>query len=132
MKIGEAARFLGVNRRTVYRWNVRGQRSALLDTFDCPDPSTKTPKRTVTTTPSQALSQWNDQFITRMSEHFANRIEAESGDDLKQRVAHAWRDVLGRLPSADEHRKACRLVRDHGLPLLCRVLFNSNEFILID
>ncbi|MCH8924416.1 MAG: PSD1 domain-containing protein, partial [Planctomycetes bacterium] len=53
------------NRRTIYRWNVRGQRSALLDTFDCPDPSVKTPKRSVTTTPSQALSQWNDAFVLR-------------------------------------------------------------------
>ena len=27
------------NRRTVYRFNPRAERSALLDTFDCPDPS---------------------------------------------------------------------------------------------
>lgn len=120
------------DRRTIYRWNVRGQRSALLDTFDCPDPSTKTPTRMVTTTPSQALSQWNDSFITRMSGHLADRIQADSGDDVEQQVTIAWRTVLGRFPLADENKKAVRLVRDHGLPLLCRVLFNSNEFILID
>jgi len=120
------------NRRTIYRWNVRGQRSALLDTFDCPDPSTKTPTRMVTTTPSQALSQWNDSFVTRMSEHLADRIKAESGDDVTEQVSTAWRRVLGRFPIPEESSNAVRLVSDHGLPLLCRVLFNCNEFVLID
>lgn len=120
------------NRRTIYRWNVRGQRSALLDTFDCPDPSTKTPRRMVTTTPSQALSQWNDSFITRMSGKLAERVKKESADNIEQQVTLTWRRVLGRLPTTDEQTKSVHLVRDHGLPLLCRVLFNSNEFILID
>ena len=86
------------NRRTVYRWNVRGQRSALLDTFDCPDPSTKTPVRLVTTTPSQALSQWNDRFITRMADHLAARIQEAGGDDVDQQATLAWRHTLGRPP----------------------------------
>lgn len=120
------------NRRTIYRWNVRGQRSALLDTFDCPDPSTKTPTRLVTTTPSQALSHWNDRFITRMSEYLANRIEFEAGFRAENQASHAWRLALGRSPTNSERESAAKLIRNHGLPLLCRVLFNSNEFILID
>jgi hypothetical protein len=130
------------NRRTIYRWHVRGQRSPLLDTFDCPDPSVKTPQRTVSTTPSQALSQWNDSFVLRMSNRLAERIAKEtgpSGDKAKpedavigQQVDRAWRLVLGRLPDADEKAKARRLVAEHGLALLCRVLVNSNEFIYID
>ncbi len=120
------------NRRTIYRWNVRGQRSALLDTFDCPDPSTKTPKRTVTTTPSQALSLWNAPLITRMSEKLAERVRNQSAGDIDHQVTLSWHHVLGRSPSAQEKRRSVRLVRDHGLPLLCRVLFNSNEFLLID
>ena len=125
------------NRRTIYRWNVRGQRSALLDTFDCPDPSTKTPKRMVTTTPSQALSQWNHAFVLRMSEKLAERVKRElkrtqTDNASEQQVNHAWRLVLGRLPTSDEKAKCIRLVQDHGLTVLCRVLFNSNEFVLID
>ncbi len=125
------------NRRTIYRWNIRGQRSALLDTFDCPDPSTRTPTRMVTTTPSQALSQWNDSFILRMSEKLSERIISELRGQEKaqgpqQQVMRAWRLVLGRSPTAEESAKSVRFVEEHGLPLLCRVLFNSNEFVLID
>ncbi len=32
----------------------------MLDTFDCPDPSTTTPKRGVTTTPLHTLVFWNN------------------------------------------------------------------------
>jgi hypothetical protein len=39
------------NRRTVYRMNVNSGKDPLLDAFDCPDPSVKTPRRSVTTTP---------------------------------------------------------------------------------
>ena len=120
------------NRRTIYRWHVRGQRSALLDTFDCPDPSTKTPTRVVTTTPSQALSQWNDAFVVRMSKHLTDRIQLNSKDNVKEQVNLAWRLVLGRSPNQNESESAIELVHEHGLALLCRVLFNSNEFILID
>ena len=130
------------DRRTIYRWNARGQRSALLDTFDCPDPSAQAPKRSVTTTPSQALSLWNDSFVLRMSEKLAERVDREVAapnakqDDSTEKIApqvdHAWRIVLGRLPGERERVKAIKLVRDHGLALLCRVLLNSNEFILVD
>ena len=125
------------NRRTIYRWNVRGQRSALLDTFDCPDPSTRTPTRMVTTTPSQALSQWNDSFILRMAEKLSERIISEQRGDEKaqgppQQVMRAWRLVLGRSPNAAENAMSVRFVEEHGLPLLCRVLLNSNEFVLVD
>ncbi|MCE9609587.1 MAG: PSD1 and planctomycete cytochrome C domain-containing protein [Chthoniobacter sp.] len=127
------------NRRTVYRWCPRGQRSALLDTFDCPDPSVQTPRRSVTTTPSQALSQWNNAFVLRMAESMAARIAAEQPaakgsdpDPLPAQVERAWRLVLGRAPGGAERSESDALVRRHGLALLCRVLFNSNEFIVIE
>jgi hypothetical protein len=120
------------NRRTVYRWHVRGQRSALLDTFDCPDPSVTTPARSRTTTPSQALSQWNHPFVLRMSDRLAERIAAEVGEKLDDQVAHAWRLVLAREPQGQELADARALVRLHGLALLARTLFNSNELIWID
>ncbi len=121
------------DRRTIYRWQVRGQRSALLDTFDCPDPSAKTPKRSVTTTPSQALSQWNHPFVLRVSQQLATRVINELGaKETEKQVSRVWRLVLGRYPTGDEKAKSLRLVEDHGLALLCRVLLNSNEFVLID
>jgi hypothetical protein len=129
------------NRRTIYRWQVRGQRSALLDTFDCPDPSVKTPARNVSTTASQALSQWNNPLVLRMARLLAARLEREvpegSGGVGREgtsarRIERAWWLVLGRPPGPDELGPSMKLVRAQGLAPLCRVLFNSNEFILID
>ena len=62
------------NRRSVYRMWTRGGRSGLLDAFDCPDPSTTTPKRAVTTTPLQALALLNNSFVLRMADKFAQRV----------------------------------------------------------
>ena len=58
-------------RRTLYRMWARGGRNPFLDTFDCPDPSTTTPRRAVTTTPLQALSLMNNAMMLTAAEHFA-------------------------------------------------------------
>ena len=68
-----------IRRRTIYRFSPRGSRSGLLDTFDCPDPSARTQERSVTTTPGQVLSQWNDGFVLEMAEAFARRVEGDVG-----------------------------------------------------
>jgi hypothetical protein len=122
------------NRRTIYRWQARGERSSLLETFDCPDPSTTTPKRNVTTTPTQALSQWNHPFVIRMATALANRVENETGQEaaISKKIDRAWRLVLGRAPQNQEREQSIRTANQHGLPLLCRVLLNSNESIIIE
>ena len=43
------------DRRSIYRMNVNSGKDPLLDVFDCPDPSVKTPRRSSTTTPLQAI-----------------------------------------------------------------------------
>ncbi len=120
------------NRRAIYRWMPRGQRSALLDTFNCPDPSVTAPVRSVTTTPSQVLSQWNHPFVLRMSERLAARVAREAGPHRAKQVEHLWRLVLARRPDRSEAQGSQSLVERHGLGLLARVLFNSNEFIWIE
>ena len=69
-------------RRTLYRTWVRGSRNGLLEVFDCPDPSTTTPRRAVTTTPLQALAMMNNVLVLRLSAHFADRVEREAGKDV--------------------------------------------------
>ncbi|MBC7816857.1 MAG: DUF1549 domain-containing protein, partial [Planctomycetaceae bacterium] len=54
------------HRRSLYRTWVRSGRNPFLEVLDCPDPSTKTPRRAVTTTPLQALSLLNNSFMLRM------------------------------------------------------------------
>jgi hypothetical protein len=119
-------------RRTVYRTWVRSGRHPLLDTLDCPDPSTATPRRTVTTTPLQALSLLNSDFMLRMADHFARRVEREAGTEVAPQIVRAYSLALGRPPDRQEAELARTIVARHGLAILCRALFNSNEFMYAD
>ncbi|MEC9094700.1 MAG: PSD1 and planctomycete cytochrome C domain-containing protein [Planctomycetota bacterium] len=122
------------NRRSIYRWRARGERSGLLESFDCPDPSVKTPKRSTTTTPSQVLSQWNHSFVLRMSSHLASQIQhlIPEGSDQDQ-INLAYRLVLNRLPTTREANTSVNFLREHkDLPLFCRVLFNCSEFVILE
>jgi hypothetical protein len=118
-------------RRTVYRLNPRGDRSALLDTFDCPDSSVTTPSRSSTTTPMQSLSLMNNSLVLQLSDYFAERVRREAGDDISAQVTRAWQMAVARDPQQTERQLSKALVEEHGLPALCRGLFNFNEFVLI-
>ncbi len=120
------------NRRSIYRVWTRGGRSALLDTFDCPDPSTTSPRRAVTTTPIQALTLLNSSFVLRMADAFAARIEREAGSDAKSRVTRAYQLAFSRDPTGEELAVACPSVERHGLAVLTRAIYNSNEFLYVD
>ncbi len=121
-----------VERRTVYRTWARSGRSALLDTLDCPDPSTATHKRSVTTTPLQALTLLNSAFVLRTAESFAARVRKEAGSSVERQIEHAYRLAYGRPPTRGEIAAARPAVEAHGLRILCRALFNSNEFLYVD
>jgi hypothetical protein len=120
------------NRRSIYRtWN-RGGRSGLLDAFDCPDPSVTAPKRSVTTTPLQALALFNDAFILRMATRLAERAARAAPGDVDGQITRAYQWSFGRDPAPDDMSVAHSLVVAHGFPALARVLFNSNEFVYVD
>ena len=120
------------HRRTVYRFTPRGGRSAMLDTFDCPDPSSAAPRRSVTTTPLQALSLLNSSFVLRMADHLAERVVKEVGTDPVLQVRQIWQHTIVRLPDAEEEKISLELVNEHGLPMLARALFNTNEFVVME
>lgn len=120
------------NRRSVYRTWIRGGRNGLLDVFDCPDPSTTSPKRAVTTTPLQALALLNNAFVLRMADRFAARIEREAGADSAARVTRAYQLAFQREPTADELAIARKVVEEHGAAVLARAILNSNEFLYVD
>ena len=119
-----------LNRRTIYRFSPRGGRSALLDSLDCPDPSTATPRRTVTTTPLQALSLLNSPFVLRMCEALAERAQSEN-DSAEKQVDWMFRQVLTRSPAPDELAAAVALSEKHGIAAVARGLFNSSEFVTV-
>jgi hypothetical protein len=117
------------NRRTIYRTWLRSGRSAMLDAFDCPDPSTTAPRRAVTTTPVQSLALLNNSFVLRMADALAARESANVGNSAAAQVTAVFRRTYARDPSAEEQATLERFVEQHGLAALCRVVFNSNEFL---
>jgi hypothetical protein len=118
-------------RRSIYRFTPRGANRGLIDAFDCPDPAAAAPRRSVTTTPLQALALWNSGFALRAADAFANRVTKEAAG-VERQVRRAWQLAYQRDPTTEEARLAKKLVANHGLRALCRTLFNSNEFVTVD
>ena len=119
-------------RRSLYRQWARGGRSPFLDVFDCPDPSANSPSRAVTTTPLQALSLMNNSFVLRMSDRFAERLVRDAGDKPAPQLVRLYQLAYQRPPRVDEQARLEAFVQKHGLPALCRVILNSNEFLYVE
>ncbi len=120
------------NRRTIYRTWLRSGRSSMLDAFDCPDPSTTTPRRAVTVTPIQSLALLNNSFVLRMADAMASRITSDAGSDTTAQVAEVCRLAYSRAPDSQESAVLASFVDEHGLAALCRVVLNSNEFLYVE
>lgn len=120
------------NRRSLYRTCVRSGTSPLLDTLDCPDPSVATPKRSVTSTPVQALSLLNDIFTEHSAGQFAERLKREAPESALAQIRRAYALAFGRQPTADEEAIGEKFIAQHGLAQFCIVLFNASEFLFVD
>jgi hypothetical protein len=118
-------------RRMIYAHKVRRERDAVFGAFDCPDAGQSTPRRVESTTPLQALNLFNSQITIDLADAFAARIIAEVGDDPGAQIRRAYEIALNRIPGSDEVADVEPMIRQHGLPTLCRVLFNSNEFLFL-
>ena len=121
-----------LERRTLYRTWARGGRNGLLDTFDCPDPSTTTPSRANTTTPLQALALLNDAFVLTNVDAFAARLRREAGSDVDAQIARAFALAYQRTPTTEEASICRQTVARHGLEVLARAVLNTNEFLYVD
>ncbi len=120
------------NRRSIYRTWTRGGRSGLLDAFDCPDPSTMSPRRAQTITPLQALVLLNNSFVLRTADQFAMRVEREAGAMPERQVARAYQLAFGRDATPDELALAIETAQRFGFNVVARAIFNSNEFLYVD
>ena len=77
-------------RRMVYAFKVRMEQDGIFGAFDCPDGSLVMPKRSVSTTPLQALNLFNSRFILDQSRTFADRLRHEAGEQPESQVRAAW------------------------------------------
>ncbi|MBM3979486.1 MAG: DUF1549 domain-containing protein [Planctomycetes bacterium] len=118
-------------RRMVYQFKPRMQLDDTFGAFDCPDAGQIAPKRNVSITPLQALNLMNSNFVLQQARCFAERVERDAGKDAGAQVRRAFVLAFQRVPSAKEQSAAVALVQAHGLPALCRALFNANEFLFV-
>lgn len=118
-------------RRMIYAHKVRRERDAVFGAFDCPDAGQSTARRIESTTPIQALNLFNSRVTIELAEAFAQRVQKEVGDDVTTQIRRVYEIALSRTATAEETADAEPIVRTHGLAILCRVLFNSNEFLFL-
>ena len=118
-------------RRMIYAHKVRMERAPVFGAFDCPDAGQATPRRSRAITALQALNLFNSKFVIDQSNVFAKRIEDETGDNAKEQVTRAFQIAFNRDPNPGEAQRCLEAVQKHGLPLLCRAILNSNEFVFM-
>jgi hypothetical protein len=118
-------------RRMVYQTKPRAELDSFFGAFDCPDAAQVQPARTVSTTPLQALNMLNGGFLLDQADRFAARVTQEAGPDPARQVARAVLLAFGREAHPDELAAGVSLVTAHGLPILCRSLYNAAEFITV-
>jgi hypothetical protein len=118
-------------RRMVYQFKPRMQQDGTFGVFDCPDGGQVASKRTVSTTPLQALNLLNSSFMMQQAGFFAERLKREAGDDPAAQATLAFRLAFGRNPGEADREASVRFIRGQGLTLFCRALFNANEFLYV-
>jgi mono/diheme cytochrome c family protein len=118
-------------RRMIYQDKPRSQADPTFGAFDCPDGGLVAPRRTSSTTALQALNLLNSRFMLAQSRSFADRLSLEAGDAPEAQVTRAFQLAFGREPTAVELTAGSGVVREHGMPTLCRALLNANEFLYL-
>ncbi|XZE20486.1 PSD1 and planctomycete cytochrome C domain-containing protein [Pirellulaceae bacterium SH449] len=125
------------NRRMIFAHRVRRERDAVFGAFDCPDGGQSLPIRRESTTPIQALNLLNSSIVLEVSSSLDKSIvssstsDAVDSDKTVSNISEIYKRILGRFPSAQEIEIARPYVSQHGLALLCRALFNSNEYLYL-
>jgi hypothetical protein len=118
-------------RRSIYIFARRNLRFPFLEAFDLPDTNLSCPRREESTTAPQALALLNAPEVEEAAAALASKIESEARPE-SDRVALAYRRVLGRAPAAGELALAHQFLRESPLHELCRALYNLNEFVYLE
>ena len=133
-------------KRSVFVMQKRNRRSRFFALFDGADPNSSTPRRDVTTVPTQALFFMNDPLLHQSAERLAARLTTAAAGD-GERIDLACRLLFGRpATEADRTDGAAFLSayasqlgdpadsarRSQAWTAYARVLLGSNEMIHVD
>lgn len=115
--------------RSIYLMVIRSARNAILEAFDCPDPTVRTARRSQTTTPLQALALMNDPFVQKRSKQLAATLIQGSDGKLEKALDQLWLRVYSRSITPAECDKAFFVAQNFGLDSVSWAVFNSSEFL---
>jgi len=118
-------------RRSIYRVVWRGIADPFMESLDFPDMGQLAPQRGDSVSSLQALTFYNNDFVLHHCQLLADKINAQQ-TTLDAQVAEAFHRILLRQPGDDERLMFVAYAETHGLPAMCRVLLNSNEFLFVD
>jgi hypothetical protein len=90
------------NRRSIYVFVKRNTRYPLFESFDMPDTHESCSRRSITTSPTQALNLLNSELTLQWAQNFAERVIKQVGADLHQQIDAAYRIAFSRHPSSAE------------------------------
>ncbi|TWU07240.1 Planctomycete cytochrome C [Symmachiella macrocystis] len=133
-------------RRSIYVLARRNYHLTMLRIFDQPIVARNCTQREPSAVVTQALTLLHDDFVLEQAAFFAERLAAHKTP--AEQITAAYRIALGRLPTDEEirwctellHRQAERFRTDEktaekvdqlALAQLCKVLFNTNEYLYV-
>ena len=117
-------------RRSVYIFQRRSLPLPMMSSFDAPVFNESCERRSVTTTPLQALSMMNGRLVNEEAVHLALRVEKEAGENRQAQLDRLFQIALARSPEKEEIERFLSFEGD--LTAICRVLLNSNELLFIE
>ena len=124
-------------KRSIYIYQQRTLTMPLMQTFDALVCDESRPRRRASVTPLQALAMYNGEFVNEESNHFATRVKQLAGEDPQAQIRTAFVLALGRVSNDAEANRLEQVLNSaeppgQGLVGVCRILYNTNEFIYID
>lgn len=118
--------------RSIRLVQKRSVKIPFLETFDLPDNFEACTRRLEATGAPQALTLLNHPWAAETAHAAATRIVSETGTDPHAQLQRAFKLILQRAPSEAEVHACLPLLEQQGLAALCRVLFNTSEFLVLE
>jgi len=122
---------LGASRRSIYRLVWRAIADPFMDALDFPDMGLLSPVRGFSASALQSLALFNNEYLLKYCENFATRLDQQAKTP-EAKIQTAFQLTYQRPASAGEVADFTTLAAQQGMPSVCRVLFNSNEFLFVD
>ena len=136
-------------RRSVYLFQRRVYHLTMQGVFDQPTIAGSVCRRNASAVALQSLSMMNDALALEQAEHFGDRIWHQAGQSPAEQIGLAFRIAVSRPPDSEETRWSSELLQQHAqryraagssadhatrkaLMHLCRVLYNSSEFLYVE